>query len=225
MEERFRLFFHILSELSKEGVLQNLILIGGWCQNVYKEYFGNPLEISTLRTADVDFLISNPPNIGKEANLPQVFKRIGFDEEFSILNGYTKYVHPELEIEFLIPEMGRGKNKPYRIRELNVQAQGLRYLNLLQDHTLEILFHGITIVVPEPAAFVWHKLMISERRNNQAKTQNDIRAAKQVGEYLLKNEHQRKRMKLIYDDLPAKWKRSIIAIAKQHSEGIYNLLK
>jgi len=90
MKERFKLFFDILSELNREGVLQDLILIGGWCQNVYKEYFGDPPEISTLRTADVDFLIPNPPKIKKKTNLSAVFERIGFDEEFSMLNGYTK---------------------------------------------------------------------------------------------------------------------------------------
>lgn len=225
MERRYRLFFDILSELDKEGVLRNLILIGGWCQNVYKEHFGNPLEISTLRTADVDFLISNPPKIEKKTNLPEVFKRIGFDEEFSTLNGYAKYVHPELEIEFLTPELGKGRDKPYEIKKLNVQAQGLRYLNLLQEYTMEITFHGINIVVPEPPAFVLHKLMISERRKSRGKEENDIRVAKQIGEYLLENARQKQRMRLIYQDLPTRWKRRIIAIARQHSEGMYNLLR
>ena len=49
------------------------------------------------------------------------------------LTGYTKYVHPELELEFLIAELGRGKgNKPYEIPKLHINAQGLRFLNLLQ---------------------------------------------------------------------------------------------
>jgi hypothetical protein len=99
MERRYKLFFDILSQLNNEGVLQKFILIGGWCQILYKQFFGNPVEISTLRTADVDFLLPNPLKIDKAVNIPLIFKKLGFDEEFSTPEGYTKYVHPDLEIE------------------------------------------------------------------------------------------------------------------------------
>jgi len=49
-------------------------------------------------------------------------------------------VHPELELEFLTPELGRGKNKPYELPKLHINAQGLRYLNLLQSNVLKIKY-------------------------------------------------------------------------------------
>jgi hypothetical protein len=63
VEKRHDLFFIILTKLAEEDVLQDIILIGGWCHLVYKEYFGNPVEISMQRTTDLDFLVPNPPRI------------------------------------------------------------------------------------------------------------------------------------------------------------------
>ena len=100
MDAGDKLFYNILSELDKAGVLKNLILIGGWCQKLYRIYFDNPAELSALRTADIDFLIPLPIQIEKKVNLPAVFFGLGFDEVFSTSTGYRKYVYPDLEIEF-----------------------------------------------------------------------------------------------------------------------------
>jgi hypothetical protein len=108
---------------------------------------------------------------------------------------------------------------------LKISAQGLRYLNLLQQHTLEILYYGIRVIVPKPAAFVFHKFIVSERRKNQAKREKDIKTAKELGEYLLKNKKQKEIMINIFMSLPVKWKRKIIDIIQEHSEEIYNILR
>lgn len=58
MEKERDLFFAVLLSLNKAEILRDIILIGGWCPLVYKEYFGNPVEISAQRTADLDILCS-----------------------------------------------------------------------------------------------------------------------------------------------------------------------
>jgi len=126
MAKEHELFFKILVSLDKEDVLRSIILIGGWCPLVYKEYFGNPMEISIQRTADLDFLVPNPPRIDKDVDVSLIFNELGFDRKVSLLDGYEKYVHPDLEVEFLTPERGRGKSKPYSIDKLHISAQGLR---------------------------------------------------------------------------------------------------
>jgi len=130
------------------------ILIGGWCPLVYKEYFGNPVEISMQRTADLDFLVPNPLRIHKDVDVSVIFDELGFDRKVSLLEGYEKYVHPDLEVEFLTPERGRGKSKPYTIDKLHVNAQGLRYLDLIQNHTIKTSYKGVSINVPEPSVYV-----------------------------------------------------------------------
>jgi len=36
-------------------------------------------------------------------------KELGFDRKVSPLDDYEKYVHPDLEVEFLTPERGKGR--------------------------------------------------------------------------------------------------------------------
>ena len=224
MEKEHDLFFAVLLSLKKAEVLRYIVLIGGWCPLVYKEYFGNPVEISAQRTADLDILVPNPPRIHKEIDVSLILNKLGFDRQVSPLDGYEKYVHPDLDVEFLTPERGRGREKPYTIDKLHVNAQGLRYLDLIQSHVMEISFRRILLNVPEPAAYVLHKFIVSGRRNKTFKREKDIETARQIGEYLLEHENQRKKMREIYLGMPAKWKKDLMKIVKGASEKIYAFL-
>ena len=138
MEKKNNLFLNTLNALYDAGVLEDIILIGSWCHYFYRIYFSNAEEIPLLRTLDIDFLIPNPSKIYKDVNIPDILKNLDFVSSHDYLTGYTKYVHPELELEFLIPELGRGQgNKPYDIPRLHINAQGLRFLNLLQTYTIK----------------------------------------------------------------------------------------
>jgi hypothetical protein len=224
VEKEHDLFLVILAKLDKEEVLRDIILIGGWCPLVYKEYFGNPVEISMQRTADLDFLIPNPPRIHKDVDVSLILEGLGFDKKLSLLDGYEKYVHPDLEVEFLTPEKGRGRDKPYTIDKLHINAQGLRYLDLIQSYIMKTVYHGISINVPEPTAYVLHKFIISGRRKKSFKREKDIETARQLGEYLLEQEKQRKKMHEIYVDMADKWKIDLMRIVKGASEKIYTFL-
>ncbi len=224
VEKENDLFIAILISLSKAAVLRDIILIGGWCPLVYKEYFGNPVEISVQRTADLDILVPNPPCIHKEVDVSLILKELGFDRKVSLLDGYEKYVHPDLEVEFLTPERGRGREKPYAIDKLHINAQGLRYLNLIQSYVLKTSFRGISLNVPEPTAYVLHKFIVSGRRKESFKREKDIETALQIGEYLLEQEDQRKKMWKIYLGIPEKWKKDLMKIVKSASGKIYAFL-
>jgi hypothetical protein len=218
------LFLNILTRLNKEDILRDIILIGGWCPLVYKEYFGNPVEISMQRTADLDFLIPNPPRIHKDVDISLILEELGFDRKVSLLGGYEKYVHPDLEVEFLTPEKGKGREKPYAIDKLHINAQGLRYLDLIQSHTMKTYCNGISINVPEPTAYVLHKFIISNKRKKSFKKEKDIETARQLGEYLLEKMNQRKKMREVYLGMPDKWKRDLIRIVKGTSDKLYSFL-
>jgi len=224
MEKEHDLFFTILTRLDKAEVLRDIVLIGGWCPLIYKEYFGNPVEISMQRTADLDLLVPNPPMIHKGVDVALILKNLGFDRKISLLDGYEKYVHPDLEVEFLTPERGKGKDGPYAIDELHINAQGLRYLDLLQNHTMNAYYNGILINVPEPTAYVLHKFIVSNRRTKSFKREKDIETAQQLGEYLLEQQSQKRKMREIYSCMPKKWKKDLIKIVKGASEKIYIFL-
>ena len=61
MEKKtFDLLIRVLERLHNHGVLNHLILIGSWCNLLYKDYFKSEEYISTFRTRDVDFYIKKP---------------------------------------------------------------------------------------------------------------------------------------------------------------------
>lgn len=225
MERRNNLFFKTLNLLHGTGVLEDIILIGSWCHYFYKIYFSNAPEIPLLRTMDIDFLIPNPPKIQREINIPEILENLDFMPSHNYLTEHTKYVHPELELEFLIADLGRGKgNKPYQIPKLHINAQGLRFLNLLQSYTLKIKYENMSIMVPEPAAYVLHKFIIYERRLNKEKQIRDLYSAKEIGEFLLQNKIQQKKILDIFNELPIKWQKTILKNLKDNSKLIFKSL-
>jgi hypothetical protein len=221
MEKSDELFYTIIKTLHEEEVLKQLMLTGGWCQRLYTHYFKNPLEISALRTADVDFIVKRPIISKKKIDLPEILNKIGFEEVFSTPSGYIKYLHRDLEIEFLISEIGRGSDKPYILKHLQLNAQRLRYLDILEKYPLEVDFYGIKTTVPHPAAFVINKFIVSQRRKNKSKSEKDIIAAKETGEYILNDEYQKAILKEVYESLAVKTQNKLIKIIKTHSNLIY----
>jgi len=225
VKRKSSLFFKILNSLYNVGVLQDIILIGSWCHYFYKDYFSNAPEIPLLRTLDIDFLIPNPPRIQKEVNIPEILEDLDFISLQNYMTGYTKYVHPELELEFLIADLGKGKgNEPYRIPKLHINTQSLRFLNLLQSHTIKVKYLDITVVVPEPAAYVLHKFIIYERRSSKEKQLRDLVSAKEIGEFLLENKTQKKKILDIFNSLPKKWQKAILRNLEDNSKLLFDFL-
>lgn len=128
MKDNYKLFHDILSVFHRAGVLENVIVIGSWALPIYKNYFNDSPQIPILRTSDIDFLFPNPPKIDNKVNIPELLGKYGFEEQFSLISNHIKYVHPDLEIEFLIPEIGKERKSPIMISEYNVTAQPMRYL-------------------------------------------------------------------------------------------------
>ena len=135
MDTNKNLFLQILQELNKNNILQDLIIIGGWCLIIYREQYGNPNTISALRTSDVDFLVSPDQKFQTSLDIGEIFSNIGLEEKFSITQGYIKYVHPDLEVEFLVPMIGRQINAPFTLSALKTNAQRLRFLDILIKHS------------------------------------------------------------------------------------------
>jgi len=224
MDEGDKLFFKILSALEHEGILKHFIIIGGWCQRLYRYHYNNPPEISALRTADIDLLVQNPKKIIKQVDLYEIFHKLGFDETYSNPEGYIKYVHPELEIEFLVQEIGKSKNKPFPLKKLNTNAQRLRYLDIIEKYPMEIDFHGLKVFVPQPAAFVINKFITSQRRKDEAKKMKDLVTATELGIYILQDNHQKKSLRDIFKSLKPRLQTKLLNIIKEQSEEVYDCL-
>lgn len=115
-KKQYELCLEILRRFHKEGILDNLILIGSWCVYFYADYFrGIPyIDQATIRTRDIDFLVDDPAHIKREIDIPALLKDLGFVTIYKGSKGYIKLDHPDLILEFLVPEKGKGSNRPTR---------------------------------------------------------------------------------------------------------------
>ena len=224
MEERYKLLSEVLKELQEKGVLDGLVLVGSWCQYFYRTLFDNAPEIPLIRTMDVDFLVPNPATFKCKVDVSNLLNALGFDTDFDYVTGLVKYVHPDLEIQFLTPALGRAKVTPYEIKQLNINAEGLTYMKMLQDHKFNMTHSGVTVWLPEPAAYCLHKILIRHKRKDSAKKEKDLMAAKSIGELCLEYETHSKLLKRIYDEMPKKWRKTISDILKQYSFQMFSFL-
>ena len=224
MKDNYELFHKILLKFHLSGILENVILIGSWVLPVYKRYFNDSPEIPILRTSDIDFLIPNPPKIGNKVDIPKLLEEYEFEEQFSLLGNYSKFVHPDLEIEFLIPEIGRKRDKSVLISEYKVIAQPLRYLYFIQDHTLELDYSFVKLIVPEPTVFVLLKFLLTIKRKNKSKIDKDIATAVELSEFLLKLPNQVEKFEKIFLKMPKTWQKKILNIIEDKKPELFEIL-
>jgi len=164
----------VLKRLHKEGVLAHFVLIGSWCVLFYEDFFRLKSYAPSIRTRDIDILIPVPPQIPVHVDLPAMLKDMDFVMELKGSKGYMQFLHPDLLLEFLVPERGRGSDRPYPVSALAVNAQPLRYLDLLLREIITLKFEGVPVRVPHPANFAIHKLIVSTRRKAKAEQSSRI---------------------------------------------------
>ena len=167
------------------------------------------MTVPVLRTTDLDFLVGMPPAIRCSFDVPSALSELGFEPEWSLHGSYCKYVHPEMEVEFLIPEQGRGTDTAVTVNALGVQAQPLRFLSLAFDRSRVVRYRGYGIRVPEPEAFVLLKLLVIPRRKDQGKAAKDVYTARSIGEFLLGDSERRARLLDMVTGLPKGWQNTI----------------
>ena len=224
MEEEYELLAVVLKELQAKGVLEGLLIVGSWCQYYYRILFDNAPEIPLFRTVDVDFLVPNPSAFKTRVDVSELLNQLGFDSDFDYHTGLVKYVHTDLEIQFLTPALGRAKDKPYEIKELNINAEGLTHMTMLQEHKFSMTHKGIKVWLPEPEAYTLHKALISSRRKDPAKKEKDLMTVRSIGELCLEYDTHRERLKSIYAHLPKKWQRTISEVVRCISPEIFSFL-
>jgi len=193
------------------------MLIGSWCVPFYKEYLKTQKIDFVLKTRDVDFLIPSASRIKEDVNVAELLEDLGFIVERSYPGGYIRLTHTDLMVEFLIPEQGKGTNKPVPIPKLSLNAQALRYLNLLTEKTIEVLHKGIMVRLPEPIRFSLHKLIVAQERESEDKAEKDREAGVVVLKVLI-GMGKDKEIKEIFDSLPPKWRKKILLSCKEANE-------
>ena len=81
----------------------------------------------------------------------------------------------------------------------------LRFVDMLLRYPISIAEGNVTVLVPDPAAFCLHKLLIAKRRKRAESRLKDIEQALHVSAIV-----NRTTLKRIYQELPNTWRRAII---------------
>lgn len=225
MEKRYALCLDVLKRFQDAGILQEVILVGSWCMHFYRDYFKGVKYMPTIRTRDIDFAVPTPIRIKKRVDVAELLKDEGFLVQFSGGRGFQKLVHPELIVEFLVPEKGRGIDKPYPIPQLGTNAQALRFLDFLIENTIVIDSEGLRVRIPHPAAFGLHKLIVSGRRNDKKeKAAKDIKEGVAVLTALVEQD-EAAGIREMFCKMPVPWRKKVVnALAGYEDEDIVSRL-
>lgn len=210
-KKQFELCLEILRRFNSAGVLDDFILIGSWCVYFYADYFSDVLytERQTIKTRDIDFLIARPGRMRQAINIPGLLEDLGFIIIYKGTKGYIKLEHPDLLLEFLVPEKGKGTDKPISLPKLGINAVALRFLSFLSANTIKVKVEDFYIKMPHPANFALHKLIIFQRRLKQDKAQKDRATALRILKALIEKGEARQ-IKQVFDSVPKKWRDKIL---------------
>ena len=130
--KQYDLCLALLRRLRDADVLDQLILVGSWCLLLYRRHFEGVGSVYAVRTRDMDFLIANPIKLQRKVDVPSLLADLGFLNSLRGADGILILEHPEVMIEFLVPERGRGGATVRDIPELGINAQPLRFMIFLQ---------------------------------------------------------------------------------------------
>ena len=97
-------------------------------------------------------------------------------------------------------------------------------MTLLRDYKFHMIYKDITIWLPEPEAYIFHKILISQKRKKTAKKEKDLMAAKNIGELCIGFENHGNRLKSIFSEMPKRWQKQTLIILKKISPELYSFL-
>lgn len=201
---QYELCIEVLSRLDKAGILKDIVLVGSWCTLFYKDFFGSKKYMTSLTTRDMDLLIPLPRDIKAKTDVAELLKDLGFVVGFTGSQGYIRLEHPQLIIEFLVPERGRGSDKPYSLPKLGLNAQALRFIEYLSVDTIISKIGPIKLKLPHPANFALHKLLVMSRRPKAEKKAKDKESAIRILNALIDTD-QGAAIKKAFHAMPVKW--------------------
>lgn len=207
-KSQYDLCIEVLRRMDQAGVLKHVVLVGSWCTLFYRSYFAGKKYAPVLKTRDIDFFVPQPSKINVQIDLAELLKDLGFVVGFTGSQGYIRLEHPQLIVEFLVAEKGRPSDKPYPLPKLGVNAQPLRFLELLARDTITAKIENLSVTLPHPANFAIHKLLILQRRPKPEKAQKDRDAAVRILEALTVKGEQDSARKL-FRSLPLRWQTRI----------------
>jgi hypothetical protein len=216
-DAQVELCLEVLRRLDHAGVLKDVVLVGSWCIHFYREGLPGKWVVGPIRTEDMDILIPTPVRTQVKVDLAELLADLDFVKVIRG-DGYTRLNGPNLTMDFLVPERGRGSDGPFRVPLLGITAQPLRFLDFVIEDTVFVNVEGVKIRLPHPHRFGLHKLIVSERRPNKDKAAHD---REQGVDVLMeaKSSGEGEKVKALFDSLPKGWRSIILKALRKNADS------
>ena len=204
-----KVFWETIEVLEKNKILDHVILIGSWAEYIY-EISGYLKKFeANLKTRDIDFLIRNINKPRKKISIIEILEKEGFDTLIDYISGVYKFFRgKDLEIEFLVREMGKGQSEAYDVPSFGIRAEGLRHMGILIENNITLEIKNIIITVPTPQAYLLQKIIIHKKRKN--KKEKDYLSIENLWENILSRESESGKLKDLLSKLPKKQKKIVV---------------
>lgn len=214
-KKQYDLFLEVLRRLEKAGLLEDVVLIGSWTTIFYKAYFKGfeRLKRYALVTRDLDLLVDYPGRVKVKVDVPRLLEDLGFVVSFIGSQGYIHLIHPDLIVEFLTPERGRGVDGPVPLKNWSMNATALRFLDFLVKDKIKVKFERINVVLPHPARFALHKLVVAQRRKDKDKAVKDNIVAVDILNDLVDGGEE-DLVRSVYKEFSLLWQKKIVTALK-----------
>jgi hypothetical protein len=195
----------IVEALWKVGVFRlRACLVGTIAYQTYGTVLGYRFAGAALQTGDIDLAQFHSISVAVEDSIPPVIDALReVDATFhaapalSDALGTTKFLaQGGLRVEFLTPNRGSEEytGKPAKMPALGgAAAEPLRFLDfLIREPVRAVMLYkgGIPVIVPAPARYAIHKLIVAaRRRGGTGKDEKDLRQSEQLTEALEETGH------------------------------------
>ena len=203
-----KVFWETIKILDKNKILEYVVLVGSWAEYIY-EISGYLEEFeANLKTKDIDFLIRNINKPRKKINIIEVLEKEGFDTSVDYISGVYKFFREkDLEIEFLVREIGKGQLDAYEVPSFGIRAEGLRHMGILIENNITLEIKNIKITVPTPQAYLLQKIIINKKR--KSKKEKDYLSIENLWENIISKESESGKLKDLLSKLSRKQKKIV----------------
>jgi hypothetical protein len=173
--------YGLLQTLSSSGFFERSLLVGSWVMSIYQELYNVDY---VLKTLDVDFAVHVAHQFkDNKADLEKLISELGFSD-FISAQGLQKFTAGGYEIEFVAHRQGGRKDNVVVVKEWNITAQPLPFINILLEFSELAKIDDFFIRFPIPESFFLHKLIIAQKRRSEAKQAKDLDQCKILKEII-----------------------------------------
>jgi hypothetical protein len=161
----------LLRALHSVGFFEDSMLIGSWVMLLYRELFGIDY---ILRTMDIDFAIKFfHPRRSRKVDLEKLITDLCFLPVI-MHSGIRRFTRENFTIEFVIHRKGGRDGEIVSVKQWNITASPLPFVDLLLSFPFTADFGGFEVRAPIPEAYFVHKMITSQRRRGEGKKDKDL---------------------------------------------------